>query len=310
MAFRFTDKDIPDQSGQTILVTGANAGLGYETAKALAGKGARVLLGCRSADRANTAIKNIQKIHANADLAFIPLDQADLSSVKTAAKLVKKEPRLDALINNAGIMGPPLEYTEDGFESQFGVNHLGTFALTSHLLKKLEKTGNGRIVITSSIAHKNAKIYFDDINAERSYMSFARYAQSKLANLLHMYELDRRLRATGSSISVMACHPGVAATELVRNLPELAQAMVPLFSLVLNDSANGAWPTLAAATAHEAQSGQYFGPSGLMEVKGPARIVRSTTQARDPELAKRLWDLSIEMTGVNPKIGTKKASKN
>lgn len=298
----FTADDVTDQSGRTFLVTGANTGLGFEAAEVLASKGGRVLLGCRSQDKAEAAMGRIRADFADADLRFIPLDQGDLASVEKAAELVQEEERLDVLVNNAGIMMPPLQYTTDGFESQFGVNHLGTFALTGHLLAKLAETEGSRVVVTSSIAHKAGKIDFDDLGAEQRYNTQARYQQSKLANLLFMYELDRRLRAAKSPTIAVACHPGIAATELSRHLPKLLTLAMPVVKLVLNSAAQGAWPTLMAATSGEVAGGDYTGPSRLGETSGPAEKADSTDRARDPDLAARLWDVSVEMTGVDPAI--------
>jgi NAD(P)-dependent dehydrogenase (short-subunit alcohol dehydrogenase family) len=298
----FTADDVTDQSGKTFLVTGANTGLGFEAAKVLAAQGGRVLLGCRSEDKATAAMDKIRADHPAADLGFIPLDQGDLASVEQAAVLVADEDRLDVLVNNAGIMMPPLEYTTDGFESQFGVNHLGTFALTSHLLPKLAETEGSRVVVTSSIAHKPGKIDFDDLAAEQHYDSQTRYQQSKLANLLFMYELDRRLSAAHSPTMAVACHPGIASTELGRHMPKIFTLAMPLVKLVFNSPAQGAWPTLMAATSDEVEGGDYTGPSRLGETSGQAEKVKSTDRARDPELAATLWDVSIEMTGVDPSI--------
>lgn len=295
----FTDQDVPAQNGRVFLVTGANSGIGYETARILAGKGARVLMGCRSKTRAAAAIAKIREEFPQADLTYIPLDLGDLESIREAAALVGQERRLDVLVNNAGIMMPPREVTMDGFESQFGVNHLGTFALTGLLLDKLAKGKEPRVVITSSMAHRSGRIDFDDINAEESYSRMGRYAMSKLANLLHMYELDRRLRAADSPVIAAACHPGVADTELTRNFPGLLVSLFrPLSSLFMNSAAEGAWPTLAAAAAPGVESGSYFGPSRNGEWVGPAREVQPRPKAKRIETAKRLWDVSEEMTGV------------
>lgn len=295
----FTDQDVPAQNGRVFLVTGANSGIGYETARVLAGKGARVLMGCRSKIRAAAAIAKIREEFPQADLTYIPLDLGDLESIREAAALVGQERRLDVLVNNAGIMMPPREVTMDGFESQFGVNHLGTFALTGLLLDKLAKGKEPRVVITSSMAHRSGRIDFDDINAEESYSRMGRYAMSKLANLLHMYELDRRLRAADSPVIAVACHPGVADTELTRNFPGLLVSLFrPLSSLFMNSAAEGAWPTLAAAAAPGVESGSYFGPSRNGEWVGPAREVQPRPKAKRIETAKRLWDVSEEMTGV------------
>ncbi|MEP2989004.1 MAG: oxidoreductase [Parasphingorhabdus sp.] len=298
----FTSDHVPDQSGRTIMVTGANAGLGFETAKILAGKGARILLACRSKDRANSAIDSIKIDHPDADLKFIELDQADLASIQKAAQAVRKEKRLDVLVNNAGIMGPPYELTKDGFESQFGVNHLGTFALTGLLLPKLQETNKSRVVITSSLAHKGGKIHFHDINAERRYSSWERYAQSKLANIVHATELDRRLRVSGSETIVTCCHPGIASTELARHLPAAAQVFMPLVGIFLNTAAQGAWATLAAATGKGAVGGEYYGPKGFGEWSGKVSEASRTRRSKDEALGAKLWDLSVELTGVEPEI--------
>ena len=295
----FTDKDVPDQSGRVYFVTGSNSGLGYAAAKVLAARGARVLLGCRSEEKAEAAMADIRAVYPDADLRFIPLDLGNLKSIRAAVKLVEKEPRLDVLVNNAGIMMPPREETVDGFESQFGVNHLGTFALTGLLLDKLAQGQDPRIVVTASMAHRSGRIDFDDINAEDGYSRWGRYAMSKLANLLHMYELDRRLRAAGSPIVAVACHPGVADTELARNFPGFMVSLFrPVSSLFMNSAAQGAWPTLAAATAAEVEGGHYFGPSRNGEWVGPAREVQPRKIAKRIEPAEKLWKISEEMTGV------------
>ena len=295
----FTDKDVVEQNGRVYFITGANSGLGYEAAKVLAGKGARVLMGCRSEEKAEAAMASICAAVPKADLRFIPLDLGDLKSVRSAAKLAAKEPRLDVLVNNAGIMMPPREETADGFESQFGVNHLGTFALTGLLLDKVSRGVKPRIVITASMAHRSGQIDFDDINAEQSYSRWGRYAMSKLANLLHMYELDRRLLSSGSPAIAVACHPGVADTELAKNFPAaLVSLFRPVSSLFMNSAAQGAWPTLAAAAGDDVEGGQYFGPSRNGEWTGPAREVQPRSKALRIELARRLWDVSEAMTGV------------
>ncbi|MBT8240673.1 MAG: SDR family NAD(P)-dependent oxidoreductase [Acidimicrobiia bacterium] len=302
MASGFSAADVEDMTGRTFIVTGANTGLGLETTKVLAQRGARVLMGCRSQSRAMEAIGKIESMFPSADLEFVELDQADLGSVRAAADQISREPRLDALVNNAGIMVPPLEHTADGFESQFGVNHLGTFALTGLLLPRLDETPGSRIVVTSSLAHKGAGIYFDDINAEDDYDARARYGQSKLANLLFMYELDRRLRSRGSSTIAVGCHPGIAETELFRTMPVWMKLFVPVVRPFFNSAAAGAWPTLLAATGPDVKGGDYYGPSRRGETAGQAVKVGSTADARDPELARRLWDLSIELTGIDPGV--------
>ena len=298
----FTAADVPDQSGRTFLVTGANTGLGFEAAKVLAERGARVLLGCRSGEKAQRAMAEIRADFPDADLEFIALDQADLASVRRAAEQVQDEDRLDVLVNNAGIMMPPKEMTVDGFESQFGVNHLGTFALTSLLLPKLAESEDARVVVTSSIAHRGAKISFDDIDADRTYRAQDRYGQSKLANLLFMFELDRRLRGAESSTIAVGCHPGIADTELARHLPGVVRFAVPLFRPFFNTAAAGAWSTLMAATGPNVDGGDYLGPTKRNETAGPAGAAHASSVARDAALASELWELSIEMTGIDPEL--------
>jgi len=295
----FTDTDVPDQSGRSIFITGANTGLGFEAALVLAGKGARVLLGCRSRTKAEAAQGRILAAYPQADVAIVDLDLGDLESVRKAAAVVAAEPRLDVLINNAGIMMPPRSLTTDGFESQLGVNHLGPFLLTELLLEALEATPGSRVVHTSSNAHKAGNIHFDDLTAEQSYSALGRYSQSKLANLLHMYELDRRLKARGSSVVTAAAHPGGSDTDLGRHMPKWL--FVPVSFVLrpfMNTAAQGAWPTLMAATAPGVQGGEYFGPRGMGEMAGPAVQVDSTDRSKDPELARMLWDASVELTGA------------
>lgn len=297
----FTAADVPDQSGKTIIVTGANTGIGFEAAKVLAAKGARVLLACRSQAKADAAIAQIRNAAPGADLAFLPLDQADLASVRAAADLAAREPRIDVLLNNAGVMFPPLMRTAQGFELQFGVNHLATFALTALLLPKLAETPGARVVVTASLAHQRGNIAWDDLNAERSYSRSQRYADSKLANLLFVQELDRRLRGAGSGVMAIACHPGVAKTELGRH----TGALRPLFAPVgwfLNTAAMGAWPALQAATDPAAKPGGYYGSQGWKEMRGVSGEATRTATAQDPQLARRLWEVSAEMTGIDPGI--------
>jgi len=296
----FTANDVPDQTGKTIFITGANTGLGYEAAKTLAGNGARLIIGCRSKSKAEQARNSILADYPKADVMVIELDLADLASVKKAAARVVKEPQLDVLINNAGIMIPPYELTQDGFESQFGVNHLGPFGLTGLLLEKLRAAPDARIISTSSIAHKRGKIDFDDINAEQGYNPITRYAQSKIANLYFAYELQRRLEAAGDSTISVAAHPGIADTELTRYIPRALMLIAPLFRPLFNTPAQGAWPTLCAATMPGVRGGEYYGPSKRNETAGPAVRVESNRRSHDKAVAKRLWELSIEMTGVDP----------
>src|SRR4051812_18274964 len=206
----FTDADVPQQTGKSFIVTGANAGVGFDIARVLAARGARVLLGCREQARAQDAIARIERITPNADLAWLPLDLGDLDSVRTAAEIAAKEAGINPLIKNAGIITPPLTRTKQGFESQFGINHLGVFALTSLLLPKLAETPGARVVVTSSVAHLKARIDWNDLNADKSYVKNERYSASKLANALFFFELDRRLRAAKSPVTAIGVHPGIA----------------------------------------------------------------------------------------------------
>lgn len=304
MIKKFTAADVTDQSGKTFLVTGANTGVGFEGAKVFAGKGARVLLGCRNPDRGNDAVARITAAHPEADVELVELDLADLASVRRAAEIVAREPKLDVLINNAGVMWNPKTFTADGFESQFGVNHLGHFALTGLLLPILEETPNSRVVTVSSSGHRlgNGDLFWDDINADDSYHPRKRYYASKLANLLFTYELDRRLRAKGSPTTAVAVHPGGSSTELTRHLSKPMALMWLCMRPLVNSAEDGAWSTELAATADGVEGGQYFGPSRFGELSGPAKQVDSSKASKDPDKAKRLWDLSIEMTSVNPGI--------
>jgi NAD(P)-dependent dehydrogenase (short-subunit alcohol dehydrogenase family) len=294
----FTEADVSDQSGRCFIVTGANTGIGFEVSRVLAARGARVLLACRDRARADAAMARIKQASPGADLAFLPLDQADLASVRAAAERAAKEPRIDVLVNNAGVMNPPLTRTKQGFELQFGVNHLGCFALTSLLLPKLAETAASRVVVTGSIAHRRGSIDWSDLSAHKSYNRLQRYAASKLANMLFFFELDRRLRSVGSPVTVVGCHPGLAATELGRHIGPL-RILMSLTGTVFNTSAMGAWPALQAATA-QVEPGGYYGPIGFGEMRGPSGKAIPAMQAQDPALARRLWEASIAMTGTDP----------
>lgn len=298
MSKGFTADDVSAQTGRTFLVTGANAGIGFDTAKILAARGAQVILACRDPGRATAAMNRIRADVPHAELSFQPLDLADLDQVREAAGAVLAGPRIDVLVNNAGVMIPPKTLTKQGFELQFGVNHLGTFAFTGLVHGHVED----RIVITASLAHKGGQIDFSDLSAARSYHKLSRYQASKLANLLHMFELDRRLSAAGRSTQAIGCHPGVAITELTRHLPMPLRTMTPLAAPFFNSAAQGAWPTLQAATGAHVQGGDYLGPQGLGEVSGRSGPARATRTARDPKLARELWERSVALTGVDPGI--------
>ena len=294
----FTADDVAQQSGRRFLITGANAGLGFEAAKVLAARGAHVVLACRDAGRAEAAMDLIRDEMPAATLSFQPLDLADLDQVREAAAAVVAGPRIDVLINNAGVMIPPRTLTKQGYELQFGVNHLGTFAFTGLIHGHVDD----RIVVTASIAHKSGAMDYSDLDASRSYLHWPRYQMSKLANLLFMYELDRRLSAAGRATQAIGCHPGVAMTELTRHLPLPLRYMTPLATPFFNSAAQGAWPTLQAATGAHVQGGDYLGPQGLGEISGRSGPARATRDARDPKLARDLWRRSIDLTGVDPGI--------
>lgn len=296
----FTEADVPDQSGKCFLVTGANTGLGFEVSRVLATRGARVLMACRDRAKAEAAMASIRSMVADTDLAFLPLDQSDLDSVRRAAELAEKEPRIDVLINNAGVMTPPLTRTRQGFELQFGVNHLGSFALTSLLLPKLSQAPQARVVVTSSLAHRGATIEWDDLHAETSYVRARRYGASKLANALFLFTLDRRLRAAGSSVTAVGCHPGFAATDLARHLGPF-RILMPLVKLLANSAAMGALPTLQAATG-VVKPGAYYGPIGFGGIRGPSGEAPRDERALDEQSARRLWDVSVALTGIAPDL--------
>ncbi|CAM3225992.1 SDR family NAD(P)-dependent oxidoreductase [Tsukamurella hominis] len=298
----WTENDVPTQAGRVAVVTGANTGLGFETARVLAQKGAEVVLAVRNTDKGADAARRIAAVAPGATVRVQRLDLGSLASVRdAAAELRESTPRVDLLINNAGVMYPPKQTTTDGFELQFGTNHLGHFAWTAQVLDLLLDVPGSRVVTVASIAHRiRAAIHFDDLQWERSYDRVAAYGQSKLANLLFHYELQRRLEARGAERGTvaLAAHPGIADTELVRNLPAVlqkAQAFAPLFS---HDAEHGALPQLRAATDPGALGGQYYGPDGLGERRGAPKVVASSEQSYDLDLQRRLWAVSEELTGI------------
>jgi NAD(P)-dependent dehydrogenase (short-subunit alcohol dehydrogenase family) len=289
---KWNQDQIPAQNGRVAIVTGANSGIGFETAKALAEKGAEVILACRSEQRGLDALERIRAAHPEAKLRFLALDLADLDQVSAFAERFRSHyDRLDLLINNAGVMVPPTRAeTAQGFELQFGVNHLGHFALTGHLVEVLERTEGARVVNVSSMAHRGGKMRWDDLQWEKSYQRWPSYGQSKLANLLFTLELGKRLEGTG--VTVTAAHPGWTATNLQKDSLS-ARIFNPVVAM---PPAQGALPTLYAAIA--AEDGEYIGPHGLMEVRGYPAIAGRSARSRDEADAERLWDISEEMTGV------------
>ena len=301
MSPKWTAADVPDQTGRVALVTGANAGLGLETAAVLAERGARVVVAVRDLGKGETAVGEIERRTPNADVALQQLDLSSLASVRTAAdELRAAYPRIDLLINNAGVMYPPKQTTADGFELQFGTNHLGHFTLTGLLLDHLLQVEGSRVVTVASIAHNiQAGIRFDDLQWERSYNRVAAYGQSKLANLMFTYELQRRLAATQTPTVAVAAHPGISNTELMRHIPGSGlPGFSALAGLVTNSPAVGALATLRAATDPEVRGGQYYGPSGFRELVGHPVLVQSNRQSHDTDVQQRLWSVSEELTGV------------
>jgi NAD(P)-dependent dehydrogenase (short-subunit alcohol dehydrogenase family) len=296
----WTTADIPDQTGRIAVVTGANTGLGYETAAALAERGAHVVLAVRNLDKGKAAADLIARRSPGADVTLQELDLTSLESVRGAATELKaKYDHVDLLINNAGVMWTPKSTTADGFELQFGTNHLGHFALTGLLLDRLLPAEGSRIVTVSSIGHRIlADIHFDDLQWEHSYHRVGAYGQAKLANLLFTYELQRRLAGRGATIAA-AAHPGGSNTELGRNLPApLRPATDVLFRLVSQSAEMGALPTLRAATDPTVLGGQYYGPAGFGEMRGYPKVVSSSRKSHDVDLQRRLWSVSEELTGV------------
>ena len=289
--------DIPDQHGRTAVITGANSGIGLEAARYLAARGAHVVLACRDEGRAAAAAAAIAAGVPGAEAETLALDLSSLESVRSAAAEIRSRyPRLDLLVNNAGVMMPPLGRTTDGFELQFGTNHLGHFALTGLVLPSLLGVPGSRVVTVSSNGHKVGRIRFDDLQWEHGYRRMGAYAQSKLANLLFTYELQRRLAAAAAPTIAVAAHPGTSDTALVRHLPAFAQLGSRLAPN--QGAAMGALPTLRAATDPAVAGGDYYGPAGLGEFAGPPRLVRSSSRSHDEAAQRRLWAVSEELTGV------------
>jgi NAD(P)-dependent dehydrogenase (short-subunit alcohol dehydrogenase family) len=300
MGERWTSDQVPRQDGRIAVITGANTGLGFETAQVLAGRGATVVLAVRDVEKGKAAAARIADAVPGASVTVQPLDLTSLESVRTAAaELRAAHPRIDLLVNNAGVMYTPKRTTRDGFELQLGTNHLGHFALTGLLLEAMLAVPGSRVVTVSSVGHRiRARIRFEDLHWERSYDRVAAYGQSKLANLLFTYELQRRLAGAGTTIAV-AAHPGVADTELIRNSPAALRVLVAAVSpLISQSAAMGALATLRAATDPTVSGGQYYGPAGLFETRGHPELVRSSAQSHDAAIQRRLWAVSEELTGV------------
>jgi NAD(P)-dependent dehydrogenase (short-subunit alcohol dehydrogenase family) len=293
----WTFDDIPDQTGRIAIVTGANTGIGLETAKMLALKGANVVLACRNVQKGQTAVEKIATEKPAGNVSVMALDLSDLDSVKAFAdEFSAKHDRLDLLIENAGVMVPPFGHTKQNFELQFGTNHLGHFALAARLLPILEKTAGSRIVVVSSTAQNFGKIDFDDLNWEkRSYSAWRAYGQSKLANIMFALELSRRLEKAGSSVRVTAAHPGYTATDLQRESAFTSRVLNPLLAMKPHD---GALPTLRAAVDPNAESGTYWGPKNFFELNGPPEPAKISKRGLIAADAARLFDVSEELAGV------------
>jgi NAD(P)-dependent dehydrogenase (short-subunit alcohol dehydrogenase family) len=296
--------DIPPQHGRLAVITGATGGLGYETALALAAAGAEVLVTGRNAEKGRIAIERIKRAVPSAKVQFESLDLVSLASIRAfaAATIATGQP-LDLLINNAGVMDlPTRRLTEDGFELQFGTNHLSHFALTGLLLPLLRKAQGPRVVNVSSLAHRGGKIDFDNLQGERKYRPWAAYQQSKLANLLFTFELQRRSEAFGWGLMSNAAHPGYARTDLIPNGPGggglKGLGAKILGSFMSHSAAEGAHPTLYAATSEEAAPRGYYGPNGFYELKGPVAPAIIFPQAKDEAVAGKLWQVSERLTGV------------
>ncbi|GAA4862877.1 oxidoreductase [Saccharopolyspora rosea] len=306
---RWTTADIPDQTGRTVLITGANSGLGLHSATALAQRGARVLLACRDAERGRSALREVAASAATSP-ELVELDLADLASVHRAAAEVRDRTgdALDVLMNNAGVMATPRRRTRDGFELQLGTNHLGHAALTWLLMPALRNRPGARVVTVSSLAHRGGGLDVDDLNfTARRYDPVRAYAQSKLANLLFSQELHRAARRAGLDLVSAAAHPGMSDTELttnsarLRRVPAAVHSLLGLASrLVLQPASQGALPQLYAATAPNVRGGDYFGPSGLGESRGHPARARMRRAALDERTARRLWAATAELTGVQP----------
>jgi NAD(P)-dependent dehydrogenase (short-subunit alcohol dehydrogenase family) len=292
----WTAADVPGQMGRTAVVTGGNTGLGFQVARVLAERGARVVIACRDTAKGAAAAARI----AGAQPEAVRLDLTSLASIReAAAELRSRYEKLDLLVNNAGVMMTPYARTEDGFELQFGTNHLGHFALTGLLIDRMADVPGARVVTVSSIMHWRGSIDFDDLAAERRYRPTAAYAQSKLANLLFTYELQRRLAAEGKPLIALAAHPGYASTGLTRNMPALTRIGSRMVEPLIAQSAEmGALPLLRAATDPKARGGEYYGPPGPIPTRGRPRLNTSSARSHDQELAHRLWTESERLTGV------------
>jgi NAD(P)-dependent dehydrogenase (short-subunit alcohol dehydrogenase family) len=295
---RWTAEDIPDQSGRTAVVTGANSGLGLETAAALAARGATVVMASRNIDRLQTAMSEIRRRHPAAEVEPVILDLASLASIREAAAQIRAaHPTIDLLFDNAGVMAIPRAETVDGFEMQFGTNYLGHFALTGLLLPAIISTPGSRIVAVTSQARRIGRIDFDDLHGRARYGRWSAYGQSKLADLVFALELGRRLRAAGAEAMSVAAHPGYAATNLQTATAPVQRAAYAVGNLFAQPAYAGAWPQLYAATAPGVHTGELYGPASGM--RGYPKRDRIERRAIDPAIGRRLWEASVAETGVD-----------
>lgn len=292
--------DLKDLSGKKVIITGANSGIGFEAAKDLALNGAEVIIAARSQQKGNQAVNSIKEEYPQASVEVMELDLADLTNVREfASRISSRFDRLDILINNAGVMIPPYQKTKDGFELQFGTNHLGHFALTGYMLELLKKTPNSRVVTLSSLAHRGASIYFDNLDGSKGYKAMKFYGQSKLANLLFAKELDDRLKEHGLSTISIACHPGISSTNLFKfGKKDAPRYIKALMDILFQPSKMGALPTIYAATDRSLKGGEYIGPDGRGNRKGNPTLETPAAGVYHSETMQKLWNVSENLTGI------------
>lgn len=292
---KWTKNNIVRQDNKIVIITGANSGIGFQAARVLSSKGAKVIMACRNEVKAQKAVARIKGKYYKTDVEFMHLDLASLASVAMfASNFRKRYDRLDILINNAGVLATPLRKTAEGYELQFGINHLGHFALTGCLIELLNRTKGSRVVTVTSIAHFRGRIHFEDLSAESWYGRMRAYRQSKLANLVFAYELHRRLEKSGSATISVAAHPGICSTHIVW----LPFPVNILKNLVLMSAYRGSLPILMAATEQDIRGGEYIGPSGVWQAFGHPAVLESGKMSHNRKLWERLWEVSGKMTGV------------
>ena len=297
----WTPDEMPSLAGKTAIVTGANGGIGFHTARLLAIAGARVIMACRNMEKADRALAQLLSECPEAKAVLYPLDLSDLDNVKAFCSRFREEhEQLDLLINNAGIMFTPHTLNRHGHEVQFATNHLGHFALTGQLIDRLSQAPSARVVNVASLAHRWGKIRFDDLHGEKSYNKWGAYGQTKLANLLFTHELDKRLTAAGLSARAMAAHPGFSATDITRESNWMHKAM----PLAAQSAEVGSWATLRAATDPDAAGNSYWGPRWCFQIWGAPKEVGRSRRAQDAATASRLWEISEALTGTRYPLPT------